>query len=112
MAIILNPKQKRKSYEIVDKLSSGAFAIAYKAKQPSGEMVFFKQYKSPTPMVPWYARFVDHQNEIKRRIESDPAARDRCYRFVEFFEFVKPLPGGPCCVSTARSSSLLKAGWT
>jgi serine/threonine protein kinase len=27
-----------------------------------------------------------HQQEIKRRIEGDPAVRDRCYRFIEFFE--------------------------
>ncbi len=86
MAIILKAGQKRKSYEIVRELNRGAFAIAYEARQASGEKAFFKQYKSPTPRVDWYTGFVDHQNEIKRRIESDPAAKDRCYRFVEFFE--------------------------
>lgn len=86
MAIILKAGQKRKSYEIVCELNRGAFAIAYEARQTSGERVFFKQYKSPTPRVDWYSGFVDYQTDIKRRIESDPAARDRCYRFIEFFD--------------------------
>lgn len=86
MPIVLKPGQKKRGYEIVRELNRGAFAFAYEAKRPSGERVFFKQYKSPTVMVPWYAGFVEHQKELKRRITDDPAAKDKCYRFLEFFE--------------------------
>ena len=86
MAIILKAGNIKKTYEIVSELSRGAFANAYEAKTQIGERVFFKQYKSPSPTVEWYKGFVGHQKEIKNRITSDPAASDRCYRFIEFFE--------------------------
>ena len=86
MAIIFKPGQKKKNYEIIQEMNRGAFAIAYEAKTASGEHVFFKQYKSPSRLVEWYDGFVEHQKEIKRRIESNVATKDRCYRFVEFFE--------------------------
>lgn len=86
MAIILKAGNIKKTYEIVGELNRGAFANAYEAKTAIGERVFFKQYKSPSSTVEWYKGFVEHQKEIKKRIISDPAARDRCYRFIEFFE--------------------------
>jgi len=86
MPIILKPGNLKKTYEIVSELSRGAFANAYEAKTRTGERVFFKQYKSPTPKVDWYSGFVSYQKEIKNRIEADPATKDRCYRFIEFFE--------------------------
>jgi len=60
-------------------------AISYPAKSPSGEKVFFKQYKSPSVTVPWYKAYVAYQAEMKRRLESSDAARF-CYKFVDFFE--------------------------
>lgn len=86
MAIILKTGNIKNTYEIVSELNRGAFANSYEAKTAKGERVFFKQYKSPSPTVEWYKSFVEHQKEIKKRITSDPAARDRCYRFIEFFE--------------------------
>jgi len=86
MAIILKPGNTKKSYDIVRELNRGAFAIAYEANSAAEGRVFFKQYKSPTPTVDWYKGFVSHQQEIKKRIDNDPAAKDRCYRFIEFFE--------------------------
>lgn len=86
MPIILKPGDKRRGYEIVRELNRGAFAIAYEAVSPAGKRVFFKQYKSPTRLVDWYSGFVSHQKELKRRIGEDAAARDKCYRFLEFFE--------------------------
>lgn len=83
---ILKPGQKVRSYEIVRELNRGAFAIAYEARDRSGAKAFLKQYKSPTKLVDWFDGFVEHQQEIKSRISSDPAAKDRCYRFLEFFE--------------------------
>ena len=86
MPAIYPPGKKVKSYEIVRELNRGAFAIAYEATSPVDGRVFFKQYKSPTKLVDWYPAFVTHQKEIKRRISDDPAAKDRCYRFIDFFE--------------------------
>ena len=86
MAIHFKSGKKVRDYEIVRELNSGAFANAYEAISLTGERVFFKQYKSPSSLVDWYKDFIEHQKEIKSRIESDPAAKDRCYRFIEFFE--------------------------
>lgn len=86
MAVKLKPGAKVGQYEIESELSNGAFALSYAAKDRHGQKVFFKNYKSPSPLVTWYKGFVEHQGELKRRVESDPALKDRCYRFVEFFE--------------------------
>ncbi len=83
---ILKPGQKVRTYEIARELNRGAFAIAYEARDLSGGKVFFKNYKSPTKLVDWYSGFVEHQKEIKARINKDPAAKDRCYKFIDFFE--------------------------
>ena len=88
MAILYKPGQKIGNYEIVRELNRGAFATAYEAKSLMGERIFLKQYKSPSPNSEWYKDFIDHQKEIKNRVESYPAAKDRCYRFIEFFEDV------------------------
>ena len=71
-------------YRIEKEINSGAMAVAYKATC-AGETVFFKQYKSPTPTVAWYKKYVEYQQEIKRRVESTNA-KNFSYRFVEFFE--------------------------
>lgn len=71
-------------YNIEKEINAGAMAVAYKATC-DGETVFFKQYKSPTPTVSWYAKYVDYQKELKRRIESTNA-KNFSYRFIEFFE--------------------------
>lgn len=72
------------NYRIERELNAGAMAVAYKARR-GDETVFFKQYKSPTPTVPWYKKYVEYQQELKRRIEST-SAKNFSYRFVEFFE--------------------------
>ncbi len=86
MPAIYKPGKKVRTYEIVRELNRGAFANSYEARDLRGDKVFFKQYKSPTKLVEWYPGFVAHQQELKARIEKDPAARDRCYRFKDFFE--------------------------
>jgi serine/threonine protein kinase len=72
------------NYRIEKELNAGAMAVAYKARR-GDETVFLKQYKSPTPTVPWYRKYVEYQQELKRRIEST-SAKNFSYRFVEFFE--------------------------
>lgn len=86
MPAIYKPGKIIKNYEIVRELNRGAFANAYEATSSSDGRVFFKQYKSPTKLVDWYPGFVDHQKELKRRIGADLAAKDRCYKFIDFFE--------------------------
>ena len=63
----------------------GAMSHSAKALSPSGDIVFFKQYKLPTVRSSWYQDFVKYQKEMKRRIESSDA-KEFCYRFLDFFE--------------------------
>ena len=50
-------------YQIEKEINSDAMAIAYKAAC-GGETVLLKQYKLPTPTVPWYPRYVQYQQEL------------------------------------------------
>ena len=88
MAIKLKKERgdRRGRYSGFELLNSGAYALSYAAEAPGVGRVFFKQYKSPSVRVDWYEGFMAHQHEIKRRIEADPAVKDRCYQFIEFFE--------------------------
>jgi len=81
----LKEGQKIRSYEIVKHLNTGMLAVSYAAKSTTGEKVFFKQYKSPTPTLSWYGEYVKYQAELKRRIQSGTAA-NFTYRFIDFFE--------------------------
>lgn len=74
-------------YRITRVFGPGAMAISYAAESPSGERVFFKQYKSPAVTVEWYRPFVKYQKELHRRIAESPA-RNYCVRFVDAFEAI------------------------
>jgi eukaryotic-like serine/threonine-protein kinase len=87
MARMLSPGEIVNGYKIEKKLHTGAMAVAYMARNSSGERVFFKQYKSPSVLVPWYKAYVDYQQELKRRIERG-MTKNFTYRFVEFFEAI------------------------
>jgi serine/threonine protein kinase len=78
-----------KGYEILKAFDPGGFAFSGKAKAPNGRIVFFKKYKRPGGSSPWLAGFIDYQNELKRRIQSDPPAKSLCYEFIEFFDISK-----------------------
>jgi hypothetical protein len=72
-------------YRITKVFGPGAMAISYAAQSPTGERVFFKQYKSPSVTVEWYRPFVKYQKEINRRIAGEPSAQllrasNRCFR--------------------------------
>ena len=60
-------------------------AISYAADGPGGVKVFLKQYKSPSPAVIWYPKFVDYQDELSRRVRDGKAAR-YAVRLVDAFE--------------------------
>lgn len=83
-------------YTVIDLISSGGFALAYKARDAHGADVFLKQYKMPSVVTPWYRAYVAHQQELKRRIEAG-RVRAYCYRFGEFFE---AHAGHPCYFQT------------
>jgi eukaryotic-like serine/threonine-protein kinase len=79
------PGERIGSYEIIKEINVGGMAFSYAARSSDGCRVFFKQYKSPTPSVPWYHAYVDYQSELKRRIEGG-TAKNFSYKFIEFFE--------------------------
>lgn len=78
-----------KGYTIKKTFDPGAFAFAGKAESSTGRLVFFKKYKRPGGSSPWLEGFIAYQTELKRRIQTDVAAKNLCYEFIEFFEMRK-----------------------
>jgi serine/threonine protein kinase len=75
------------NYVVEEVLSQGAFAHAARARSSSrGKLVFLKRYFEPTAVASWYQGFVDHQQELKRRITNHEGLRQYCYGFIDFFE--------------------------
>jgi len=75
------------SYVVEKILSQGAFAHAAKATSTArGRPVFLKRYFAPTITLPWYTGFVEHQQELKRRVNAHDGLRGYCYGFLDFFE--------------------------
>ena len=81
-----------RGYRITKVFGPGMMAISYGALAPSGQKVFFKQYKSPAPSVVWYEAFVAYQKELSARVRTGKAAHF-AVRQVDAFE---ELWGGPC----------------
>ncbi|MEI6297194.1 MAG: protein kinase [bacterium] len=79
-----------KGYEVLKAFDPGGFAFAGKARSATGRPVFLKKYKRPGGSSLWLEGFIAYQKELKRRIQTDAAARSLCYEFVEFFEMAKP----------------------
>jgi serine/threonine protein kinase len=63
-----------RGYRITKVFGPGMMAISYGAQSPSGQKVFFKQYKSPAPTVVWYDAFVAYQKELSARVREGRAA--------------------------------------
>ena len=86
MPIVYESGHCIRSYKIERLLNAGALAHSYEAVDiETGEKVFLKCCKSPTRRVSWFDDYVRQQGELRGRIESDVAVRERCYRFIEFF---------------------------
>ncbi|MBW6424851.1 protein kinase [Rhizobium sp. XQZ8] len=92
MAKKLKVGDRIRQYRITRVFGPGMMAISYGAETPSGEKVFFKQYKSPAPTVVWYKAFIAYQNELGARVRDGRAAQF-AVRQVDAFEDVW---GGPC----------------
>jgi serine/threonine protein kinase len=86
MARIYDPKEKIQGYTIEEMINTGNNSVSYAARTSSGDKVFFKLYQSPSVRVPWYKLFVQHQKELKARVEGGPC-RQFCYRFLGGFEY-------------------------
>lgn len=86
MVRLLDPGEKVKNYKILQQVHTGGLAISYKAEDSAGELVFLKQYKSPSIRKPWYRDYVEYQKSMKARIEGS-SFKNFTYRLIEFFEF-------------------------
>ena len=86
MAVRYAPKARAGQYTIERVLNTGNFAVSYAARAEGGRRVFLKQYKSPSPMVSWYAAYQAHQRELMRRIQGNGQLQERTCDFVEMFE--------------------------
>lgn len=81
-------------YVVETVLESGANAFAAKAKRrrrasEGGEAsgyVFLKKYKSPGGASSWFDGFVDYQQEIRRRLQDHPQARQGMVEILRFFQ--------------------------
>jgi eukaryotic-like serine/threonine-protein kinase len=75
-----------RGYRIVKVFGPGMMAISYAAQGPSGEKVFFKQYKSPAPTVVWYPAFVAYQKELASRVRLGKVAHFAVQQLAAFEE--------------------------
>ena len=82
---VYNIGDKVQGYTIRDLITIGNNSVAYAATDAGGRKVFFKMYQSPSIRVKWYKPFVEHQREMKTRIEAGPC-RQFCYQFLGGFE--------------------------
>jgi serine/threonine protein kinase len=92
MAKKLKAGDRIRQYRVTKVFGPGMMAISYGAEAPTGEKVFLKQYKSPSPTVVWYNAFVAYQKELGNRVRNGRAAQF-AVRQVDAFEEVW---GGPC----------------
>jgi serine/threonine protein kinase len=76
--------KKTNGYEIIKHLNTGAMANAYAARNPEGQKVFLKWYKSPTIRVSWFEGWVKYLEELNRRV-SEPSLKRFCVRHVDSF---------------------------
>ena len=74
-----------RGYRVTKVFGPGMMAISYGAEAPGGEKVFLKQYKSPSPAVVWYRKFVDYQQEVSSRVRNGKAAH-YAVRLIDAFE--------------------------
>ncbi len=81
-----NEGDRVQGYTIKELITIGNNSVAYTATDALGQKVFFKAYQSPSIRVPWYRPFVEHQKEMKARIEGSPC-RQFCYKFLGGFEY-------------------------
>jgi serine/threonine protein kinase len=85
---VYNIGDKIQGYTIADLITIGNNSVAYAATDAGGRKVFFKAYQSPSIRVKWYKPFIEHQKEMKARIEGS-TCRQFCYQFLGGFEHAR-----------------------
>ena len=78
-------KSKRHEYKIIREINKGGFADAYKARREDGTMIFLKQYKSPSKLVPWFDDYFDYEGELNKRLREDPVLKSATIYADEMF---------------------------
>ena len=68
-------KSRDHHYQIIREINKGCFADAYKARREDGTMIFLKQYKSPTKLVPWFNEYFKYESELNKRLREDPVLK-------------------------------------
>ena len=91
MAKIILPGRGVARYTVIEELSRGTVAIAYKARDEAGKLVFLKQYNAPTKANPWFDAYVKYEWEKKRRIDHSDA-REYCLTPIDIFVEVYGAP--------------------
>lgn len=79
MGYVIRPgdvvKSRTHTYSVLKEMNKGGFADAYKAQDESGNVVFFKQYKSPSKLVPWFKSYFKYEDELNKRLRDDPVLK-------------------------------------
>ena len=78
-------KSKTHQYQIIREINKGCFADAYKARRDDGTMIFLKQYKSPSKLVPWFDKYFEYEAELNRRLREDPVLKSATVYANEMF---------------------------
>ena len=98
MGYIVRPndvvRSKSHRYKILKEINTGGFADAFKAVDENGHAVFFKQYKSPSKLVPWFNSYFDYENELNRRLRTDPVLSTASVYALETFLGIPCKPDG------------------
>ena len=89
MAMRYRANEHADKYTICRCLNTGAFAISYEATDSTGQKVFLKQYKSPSPLVSWYEGYKRHQAKLKAKVLGDKRLAERTYKFIDEYEHKK-----------------------
>lgn len=69
-------KSEKHVYQILAEINKGGFADAYKARSDDGTIVFLKQYKSPSKLVPWFKPYFSYEAELNHRLKEDPVLQN------------------------------------
>ena len=98
MGYIVRPndvvRSKSHRYKILKEINKGGFADAFKAVDENGHAVFFKQYKSPSKLVPWFNDYFSYENELNRRLRTDSVLSTASVYALETFLGIPCKPDG------------------
>ena len=80
-------------------LNVGMFVNTYLAKKDTGEFVFFKQFTSPSIVVPWFNKYMEHQEKVNnflRKIKPQSCVSRFLEHFIDdyvYYQVIEPITG-------------------